>query len=185
MTYISSKINQNNSFHSSVLSSLKEDNVPVKNSTLKSNGNKFLDLNHDSLLKLAKTTVIELEDSTVGHAALHIDNDGTGEDFLYDPAGSYQPPSGERTNDLMLGNDAKLENYSNYWSRRGDTVHTYELNTTPEQEKAIMNRAAELGDVSPFLCASSVSKALNGVCGIEGSVVPSTLGEQAKNATCP
>lgn len=135
-------------------------------------------------LQLAETTVIELIDGGPGHAALHIDDDGKGSPFLYDPAGSYMPKNGVRSSDLMLGEDASLANYTKFWQDRKDTVHLHKLDTTPMQEQAIMKRAEQIGSVPAPLCASSVSKALDGVCGIEGSVWPSTLGKNVDHANC-
>ena len=135
-------------------------------------------------LLLAETTVSELDDGGPGHAALHIDNDGTGQPFLYDPAGSYAPKTGSRGGDLMSGEDASLKNYTDYWQSKGDSVLLHKLDTTPEQEQAIIERAEQIGNASPGLCATSVSGALDGVCGVEGSVWPSTLGKNADHANC-
>lgn len=133
---------------------------------------------------LAETTIIELDDGGPGHAALHIDNDGTGQAFLYDPAGSYMPKSGIRSSDLMSGEDANLQDYANYWQRNGDTAHLHKLETNPTQEQAIIERAEQIGNASPPLCATSVSGALGGICGVESSIWPSTLGENVDNAHC-
>lgn len=133
---------------------------------------------------LAETTVIELDDGGPGHAALHIDNDGTGQPFLYDPAGSYLPENGVRDGDLMSGEDASLTNYRQYWQNNGDSVRLHTLDTTPAQEQAIMERAEQIGNASPGLCATSVSGALAGVCGVEGSIWPSTLGKNVDHANC-
>ena len=135
-------------------------------------------------LLLAEITVIELDDGGPGHTALHISDDGTGQPFLYDPAGSYLPQTGVRGGDLLSSEDASLKGYVEYWQNKGDTVHLYKLDTTPEQEKAIMERAEQIGNASPGLCAASVSGALEGVCGVEGSPWPSTLGENVSHAKC-
>lgn len=135
-------------------------------------------------LLLAETTIIELDDGGPGHAALHIDDDGTGEPFLYDPAGSYVPKSGIRGGDLMSGEDANLQNYANFWKSKGDSVHFHKLDTNPMQENAIIERAEQIGNASPPLCATSVSGALGGVCGVESSIWPSTLGENVDAAKC-
>lgn len=66
----------------------------------------------------------------------------------------------------------------------GGPGHVHKLDTTPAQEQAIVKRAEQIGSVSAPLCASSVSKALDGVFGIEGSIWPSTLGENAEHANC-
>ncbi|PIE00879.1 MAG: hypothetical protein CSA79_01915 [Thiothrix nivea] len=134
--------------------------------------------------KLAKTTVIELEDGLFGHTALHIDDDGTGHEFLFDPAGSYIPSNASRGGDLFSGENANLDAYKKFWERRGETVNLYKLDTTSAQEQEIIRRAEDIGMAQPGTCASSVSSALNGVCGIEGSMWPSTLGENASNAKC-
>jgi hypothetical protein len=137
-----------------------------------------------SPMLLAETTVIELDDGGPGHAALHIDNDGTGQPFLYDPAGSYLPKNGIRDGDLMSGEDANLTSYMQYWQNNGDNVRLHKLDTTPAQEQSIMERAEQIGNVSPGLCATSVSSALHGVCGVESSIWPSTLGKNVDHANC-
>lgn len=147
----------------------------VTNSTIK---------NVKAPIVLAETTVIELEDSGPGHAALHIDDDGTGNEFLYDPAGSYSPPNQPRGGDLFSGSAANLDNYKRYWESKGDTVNLHKLNTSPQQEQEIIQRAENIGTTMGGFCASSVSGALGGVCEIEGSMWPSTLGDNASNATC-
>lgn len=138
----------------------------------------------NSPLLLAKTTIIELDDGGPGHAALHIDNDGTGQPFLYDPAGSFLPKNGVRGGDILTGEDANLQNYVNYWQSKGDTAHLHKLETDLAQEQAIMRRAEKIGNASPPLCATSVSGALGGVCGVESSIFPSTLGENVDAAKC-
>lgn len=136
------------------------------------------------LLKLATTTVIEFTEG-VGHAALHIDDDGTGEAFLYDPAGAYMPENQVRgTGDFFSGDAADLDKYVEFWKERGEEAILHKLETTPEQEQEIIDRAIEIGGAAPFFCADSVSTALGGVCGIEGSFFPSRLGDQAEDADC-
>lgn len=111
-------------------------------------------------MTLAETTVIKLDDGGPGHAALHIDDDGTGQNFLYDPAGSYRPQSGDRSGDFFFGKDADLQRYVHYWQNKGDTANLHKLDTTSAQEQEIIERAGMVGNTSPPLCATSVSGAL-------------------------
>ena len=121
----------------------------------------------------------------IPHSAVYIGGEGR-TPFLYDPAGSYQPASGEQrgSGDFFEGNDASISDYINYHNGNGDTVKIYTLPTTPEQEQEIIRRAIEQGGAGPGRCAAAVSGALGGVCGVESSGWPSQLGRNASNAQC-
>lgn len=130
------------------------------------------------------TTVIYVEGG-IPHSALHV-NPKNGEQFLYDPAGSYSPPSNNSrgSGDFYEGEDAALERYKRYWELQGAKVHTYPLETTPDQDEEIIERAINQGGAAPFFCAAAVSSALNGVCGVKSSSLPGTLNENAKKSQC-
>lgn len=133
-----------------------------------------------------ETTVITVRDWGVGtHSAVHVQTPGQSP-FVYDPAGSYQGPSGEPrgSGDFFEGKDANLRDYIKWHEDRGSTVETTKLPTTPEQEKEIKRRAEERGGAFPFACTTAASDALGGVCGIGRYFLPDSLGRAAKGAVC-
>jgi RHS repeat-associated protein len=132
-----------------------------------------------------ETQVIVVREYGIGaHAAVRVDNGGS--PVLYDPAGSYIPNSGEPrgSGDIFYDRNANLQDYVKYHEKSG-TVEVTRLPTTRAQESTIVRQAEDFGGASPFFCATAVSSALKGVCGIEGSFWPGKLSEQAKSATCP
>jgi uncharacterized protein RhaS with RHS repeats len=134
-----------------------------------------------------ETTLITTVDYSVGsHSAVYIDTPGTSP-FLYDPAGSYEPKSGEQrgSGDVFEGNNASLKDYIDYQKSTTSDVNTTKIPTTPEQEKAIKDRAEKQGGAAPPFCASAVSSAIGGICGIRPSPFPGQLERNAKNAKCP
>ena len=120
------------------------------------------------------------------HSAVYVNTPGK-EPVIYDPAGGYVPIStGHRENHgICYGDQANLADYRDYHTKQGDVIEFTILPTTPEQEDEILKAADRLKDpVGPF-CATFISEALNGACGIEGSRRPGVLNEQAKSARCP
>ncbi|MBN1663043.1 MAG: hypothetical protein JW943_05530 [Deltaproteobacteria bacterium] len=119
------------------------------------------------------------------HSALYIRTPGQ-DAFLYDPAGSYMTGLGSTrgTGGILEGDEAKLVDYINYHRGTGSEVNLTIIKTTPQQEDAIKQRADELGDPRGFSCASSVSGALYGACGISGSIFPGILHNQAEKSSC-
>lgn len=107
------------------------------------------------------TTFVITRDYGVGsHAAVHVDNGGDGDAFLYDPAGSYVPEgSGRGSGDSFSGSEADLQSYIDYQKGTGSTVETYTFKTTPEEEAAIAAAAQKQGGVAPPYCAPAVSSA--------------------------
>lgn len=130
------------------------------------------------------TAVIHVS-GVIPHSALYIDSPGKAP-FLYDPAGSYQPTSGEQrgSGDFFEGNDASISDYINYHTGNGDTVNIYPIPTSPDQEREIIDRAIRQGGAPPFGCAGAVSGALGGVCGVESSGWPGRLFDNASKAQC-
>jgi len=110
-----------------------------------------------------KTTFIITRDYGIGsHAALHVDNGGDGEAFLYDPGGSYVPSgSGRGTGDFFSGSEADRQAYIDYQKSTGSAVESYVFDTTTEEEAAIATAAEEQGGVSPGLCAPGVSSVVS------------------------
>ncbi len=134
-----------------------------------------------------ETTVITVRDHGIGtHSAVHVDNGPSGSPSLYDPAGSYLPPSGipPGSGDMHHGQNANLDDYRRYHEQRGSEVETTTLPTTPEQEREIARRADQIGGSSPFACTFNASSALGGVCDIGISFFPGGLADDASNAQC-
>ena len=132
------------------------------------------------------TTIITTFDGGIGsHSAMQIESPGT-RPFLYDPAGSYQPPSGQPrgSGDFFEGKDANLRDYIRYHEQTGSKVEITQVPTTKEQEREIVRRAIEQGGRAPGFCAKGVSDALGGTCGIPGSYLPGFLRRQAEKAQC-
>jgi RHS repeat-associated protein len=136
-----------------------------------------------------ETTIVTTYDKAYGveygsHSALHVATPGQPQ-FLYDPAGSYQPGGVPRPEaGFFEGRSAHLDSYVRFHQSTGSRVELTRLNTTPAQEAAIKARAIEIGDPRGFSCARSVSDALRGVCGIGGSGFPGRLNRQGQEAQC-
>jgi hypothetical protein len=130
-----------------------------------------------------ESTLITAFDYGVGsHSAYYIETPGQ-PNFLYDPAGSYQPTTrGE--DGIFEGKDANLQDYINYQRSTGSKVEVVKIPTTPEQEALIRQRAEEIGDPRGFSCATSVSAAISGVCRMKPTWRPGVLYDEAKNAKC-
>lgn len=74
------------------------------------------------------------------HSGLYITRDGNR--FLYDPAGSCQSQT-RGSGGFIEGDEANIGDYINYHHNGGSDVDVTVLNTTPEQEQQIMDRAME------------------------------------------
>ncbi len=125
------------------------------------------------------STLITTYDFGVGsHSAILVETPGQ-PSFLYDPAGSYpKTGSGDFTESVTLAQ------YVAFQKSTGSSVQTTTLNTTHAQEAAIIQRAITQGGAAPGGCASSVSGALGGACGIIGSWLPGILNNQANQSSC-
>lgn len=133
-----------------------------------------------------ETTVITVKDyGAATHSAVYVETPGK-PPFLYDPAGSYQPPSGEPrgSDDIFEGKDANLKDYIKFQESVGSTVETSKLPTTPAQEAEIIRKAEEIGGTAPFFCTWSASGAMQGVCGIKRTPWPASFAREAKEAKC-
>jgi RHS repeat-associated protein len=118
------------------------------------------------------------------HSAIYVNTPGQ-PPFLYDPAGSYQPNGEPRgTGGFFEGNQANLQDYVKYQESTGSTVEVVKIPTTPAQEQGIKERAMDIGDPRGFSCASAVSQALGGACGISESLFPGSLRRKAERAQC-
>ena len=130
------------------------------------------------------TTVVYVG-GVIPHSALYIGGPGR-TPFLYDPAGSYLPTDGvpRGSGDFFDGDRASISDYINFHTNNGDTVNIDPIPTNPDQEREIMKRALKQGGAQPFGCASAVSGALGGVCGVEPSGFPGSLFDNASKAQC-
>ena len=129
------------------------------------------------------TAVIHV-DGAIPHSALYITRGNIS--YLYDPAGSYTPSSGEQrgSGDFFEGGNASISDYIKYHNDAGDTVTLNPILTTPDQEKELIDRLIEQGGASGGFCAGAVSNVLNGVCNVKSSLWPSSLSENASNSQC-
>ncbi|AIW89518.1 hypothetical protein JO41_06680 [Treponema sp. OMZ 838] len=129
------------------------------------------------------------------HVAVHFSNPGVDKynyqigQTLYDPSGSYQAKdefgclyrsssgvfSGESSGDLKAYIDSVLDR------QNGEYIVAYTINTTPEQEKAMVESAMELGDGDGFSCASHTSEVLEKL-DFKEVMTPGGLEKQLKNS---
>jgi len=101
------------------------------------------------------------------HAGFYLSH-GDKQPFLYDPNGSYHAPGIPRGEaGAFEGAEANLGAYLRFQFTDGKNVHMYRFDTTPAEEKEIVDRI--MGPNSPdqedrgFTCASQTSGMLNGV----------------------
>jgi hypothetical protein len=132
--------------------------------------------------------VITTFDSTLGisygsHSALFVATPGQ-ESFLYDPAGSFNSDT-RGSGGYFTGVDASLPDYVNYQQQMGSVVQIVPLNTTVPVEQSIIQNAMDLGDPRGLNCASSVSSAIGGNCGVKTTRFPGTLYSEATGSSCP
>jgi len=87
------------------------------------------------------------------HVAVHFSNpSGENEESLYDPSGSYEAEDEfhatyRTSSGVFIGKQANLNNYINDILHRenGETVNIYKIDTTPDQEAAMIEKAFEMG----------------------------------------
>jgi RHS repeat-associated protein len=114
-----------------------------------------------------ETIVVTTFDYTIGtHSAVAIARGS--EHLLYDPAGSYVPPSSDNgrrsVTDTFEGDDAKLQPYLNYQQSTGSQTKIEIFETTTQEEQQIKDRiAAQPDTVPPGHCAAEVSSVLDGI----------------------
>ena len=109
-----------------------------------------------------KTIVITIHDAGVGtHSAVYVNNSGS--PVLYDPAGSYVPEtSGRGSGDWFEGDEADLSSYIKY-HLEDSRVGLQFFDTSPEEEKEIVERIKEIGGVGGGHCTQAVSSAIQGI----------------------
>ena len=112
-----------------------------------------------------ETTTITISDYGIGtHSATHVSNNGN--PVLYDPAGSYRPPNGNDprgSGDTFYGESANLNDYVKYHLENGSKVELIYFDTTPNQERKILDNIDDIGGGMPFFCTTNVSQSINGV----------------------
>ncbi len=135
-------------------------------------------------LGLTTTLITTYNFGTANHSAIHVSRPGT-PDFLYDPSGTYAPGGRRGTGGLFEGRDASLASYKKYQVGTGSRGVFTVIPLTPEQELTLIANAEEWGDARGFWCASHVSGALGGMCGIKQTLFPGVLQKSAKAAECP
>ncbi len=127
------------------------------------------------------------------HVAVHFSNpSGENEETLYDPSGSYEAEDEfhatyRTSSGVFIGKQANLNNYINDILNRenGETVNIYKIDTTPDQEAAMIEKAFEMGDGSGFSCAYNVSSVLNSQGLMNISLTPGAVEKQLKkNGRC-
>ena len=130
------------------------------------------------------TYIITTYDGGIGsHSAMFISRTGK-DNFLYDPAGSYDLDHTRGEDGIFTDKNANLAEYVKYQKSTGSIVEVVKLDTTKEQEAATEAKADEIGDPRGFSCAASVSESLAGTCGISQTRFPGSLARQAKNSSC-
>ncbi|UQA20699.1 RHS repeat-associated core domain-containing protein [Stenotrophomonas sp. NY11291] len=135
-------------------------------------------------LGLTTTLITTYDFGIASHSAIHVSIPGK-PDFLYDPSGSYAPGGRRGTGGLFEGRDASLASYKKYQVGTGSRVELTVIPLTPEQELTLIANAEEWGDARGFWCASHVSGALDGMCGIKQTLFPGVLQKSTKAAECP
>ncbi|WP_242894341.1 RHS repeat-associated core domain-containing protein, partial [Stenotrophomonas maltophilia] len=135
-------------------------------------------------LGLTTTLITTYDFGIANHSAIHVSIPGK-PDFLYDPSGTYAPGGRRGTGGLFEGRDASLASYKKYQVGTGSRVELTVIPLTPEQELTLIANAEEWGDARGFWCASHVSGALDGMCGIKQTLFPGVLHKSAKAAECP
>src|SRR5574344_1316414 len=130
------------------------------------------------------------------HVAVHFSNPGNGSDgerlqqTLYDPSGSYvadngfgtgkyRPSSGVFTGDIP----ADLSSYINSVLDRenGEYINAYTIDTTPEEEAKMVEKAMENGDGTGFDCANNTSDVLK-ILGFKHTMTPGGLEKQLQES---
>jgi RHS repeat-associated protein len=98
------------------------------------------------------------------HVAIYMSNPDKEKPTLYDPSGSYRLEGiPTRPSEGIYWNVPKetLDDFIKYETRNGQTVNTYTLNTTPQQEDKLIRLAADTGNGAFFQCAMNTSYVLS------------------------
>ncbi|CBL45588.1 Rhs family protein [gamma proteobacterium HdN1] len=116
------------------------------------------------------------------HSALWASNGMYGQQWMYDPSGSYNKEHGGGTGDLIEGASANIKDFADFHKGKdGDSTEVICKNTTVEHEKRLQEIAEGWGGGSGLVCASYISAILmqSGVfSGITGSRFPGGLANQ-------
>lgn len=119
----------------------------------------------DGPAKIQLLTMISNRSGSGGHTALLIDGP---ERVLFDPAGSWRHPLAPERNDVLYGMSPQLYDfYIDYHARETYHVVVQELDVTPAQAAALIERVEAYGPVPRTQCSASVSTVLAGVPGFE------------------
>jgi RHS repeat-associated protein len=114
-----------------------------------------------------ETYVITTFDYGVGtHSAMMVAR--SGDNVLYDPAGSYIPPSSEGgrrgSGDIFTGQDADLNAFVRYQESTGSQVKVLKFDTTPQQEAKIRERIEQRPtSTAPGYCALATCGVVTGI----------------------
>lgn len=95
------------------------------------------------------------------HVGMYTSNGG--DPIMYDPGGSYGSGHGAGSGDFIEAGPSTLTDYIMYQIQDGSNVDVYSFDTTPEQEKQIVENIMNGGNYGPGQCAAGVSNAINGI----------------------
>ena len=130
------------------------------------------------------------------HVAVHFSNPGKGSDgeyleqTLYDPSGSYEantgygngkyrPSSGVFSGDIPADLSSYIDSVLD--RENGEYIVAYTIETTPEEEAKMVERAMENGDGAGFDCANNTSDVLK-ILGFKHTMTPGGLEQQLKHS---
>jgi RHS repeat-associated protein len=82
--------------------------------------------------------------------------------MLYDPGGSYRL-NVKGSGDFLEGKDANLEKYIKFQLLDGKNVQAYLIQTTEEDDNAIMSKIVDYGGGTPGTCAIDSGNVLRGI----------------------
>ncbi|WP_305888623.1 RHS repeat-associated core domain-containing protein, partial [Methylomonas subterranea] len=127
---------------------------------------------------LGLLTVVIVNNNTpiIGtHAGVYVERNG--DQTLFDPGGSYQAEL-KGSGDTLTGEDANLLGYIHFQLEDGPDVQLYPFNTTPAEEKRILENISQ-GGCSVGLCSTCSGSVLQGIGpfkNLGGTPTPSILG---------
>jgi hypothetical protein len=116
---------------------------------------------------------------------LYIEHGDDGNPLVYDPSGSYARSLDPGNGDLITGKDADIKKWSDFYKKldKSDSEKICK-NTTEEEEKALGEKAVDVGPGYGPQCAQRVSTVLAGARlfpGVEaGTFFPGNLLRDAR-----